>query len=176
MTDHVSGNNGVSGTQNGATPVTYKPGHVADAFDLHSGNNAYVQIKSAPALDITGSITMEAWLNSANLGGRIIDKQTAGGVDGYMLDTFGGKPRIIIAGVNLFGPANLPTNVWLHEVGMWDGTTMRPYVDGAEVASVAAKLLPSNKNALHIGADNTGASHFDGLIDEAARWRSTIAF
>jgi hypothetical protein len=168
LVDRIGGNNGVSGTQMGASAVTFKPGEVDQAFDFLTGAHPYVQITSVPVLDIAGSITMDAWVSSTNFGGRIVDKQTAGGADGYMLDTYNGYPRIIITGVNLFGPAKLPTGTWIHEAGTWDGTTMRLYVNGVEVANAPAKALPHNDIALRIGADNTGASHFEGLVDEVA--------
>lgn len=166
LADHHGVNGGVSGTQSGAVPVTFGAGFSDQAFAL--GGNSYVQVADAVSLRFTTGITMEARVRSATFGGRIVDKITAGTADGYLLDTYQSKLRIIIGGTSVSSPATLPANAWTHVAGTWDGTTARVYVNGVQAASVAAASLPSNTLALRIGADNTGASRFAGAIDEVA--------
>ncbi len=173
LTDHVGANDGISGSQKSATPVTFDAGYVGQAFALDGGS--YVQVPNAPSLQLTSSITMEARVHSPSFGGRIIDKITAGGADGYMLDTFQSKLRIIIGTAVVSSPTTLPLNTWVHVAGTWDGTTARVYVNGAEVASVPAASLPNNTLALRIGSDNTGATRFAGSVDEVAIYNRALS-
>jgi hypothetical protein len=159
-------NNGSSGTLNGATPVGYAPGEVGTAFALDG--TSYVDVPNAPSLDITGPVTMAAWIFADATPGRIIDKITAGGTDGYMLDTYPDRLRIII-GVNVL-EANvpLPLGEWIHAAGTWDGATANLYMNGALVGSSSAPgPLPNNTNDLRLGGDTNGHNLFDGLIDDA---------
>jgi hypothetical protein len=166
LTDHVGSNDGASGTQNGAKAVVFAAGEVGQAFAL--GAKGYVQVPNATSLQITTAITMEAWIYATTFGGRVVDKITAGGADGYMLDTYQSKLRIIIGASTVSSPATLALGRWIHVAGTWDGATARVYVDGVAVASTPAPTLPSNTLALRIGGDSTGGNRFDGLIDEVA--------
>lgn len=167
LLDAESTSDGFSGTQSGAVPVGFAPGHASTAFALNG--QSYVEVPDAPGLHITAAITLEAWIFAGSLGGRIIDKITAGGVDGYLLDTNAGTLRLIIGNTWLTAPGSLPTGVWVHVASTWDGTTGNLYVDGVLVKSATlAAPLPSNTRALRLGADSNGNNRFDGLIDEAA--------
>lgn len=146
--------------------VTFSAGMVGQAFNLN-GTDAYVQVSNAPNLQITGQITLDAWINPTVTGGRVIDKITAGGGDGYLLDTAGGKTRLIIGPNVLSGATTLPTGVFTHVAGTFDGTTLVVYVNGVPDGSlVAAGAIPTNALTLRIGADSVGANLFTGLIDE----------
>src|SRR5205085_4364095 len=95
-----------------------------------NGTNAYVQAPSSPSLAITSQITLDAWIKPTALGGRIIDKVQAGGSDGWLLDTFSGRVRLIIDGQALTGSTPLPIGVFTHVAGTYDGATMKVYVNG----------------------------------------------
>lgn len=158
-------NHGVSGVQNGATPVSYAPGEVGNAFALNG--TSYVQVPNAPTLRITTAITLHAWIFANSLGGRIIDKISVGGGDGYLLDTFSGHLRLIIGNTILFSNSTLPTGTFVHVAGTWDGATGRVYVNGVLDGSKPMGPLPNNTLDLRIGADSNGTNRFNGLIDEA---------
>src|SRR5213592_4188082 len=68
--------------------ATFAPGMVGQAFSL-DGVNDWVEAPDADNLDLSSQITIDAWIKPAVLGGRIVDKTTPGGTDGYLLDTFG---------------------------------------------------------------------------------------
>ena len=57
---------------------------------------------------------------------------------------------------------------WAHVVGTYEGTTMRLYMDGVEVASrpVSGGPLPSATAALLIGGQANNANYFEGLMDD----------
>lgn len=170
LADSASTNNGASGTQNGATPVTYAGGHDGNAFALNG--SSYVQVPNASNLQITGPITMSAWVYLNTAGGRIFDKLTAGQQNGFLLDTYQGKLRMIVGTNSAFvSPSLLPVGAWAHVAGTWDGISGKLYVNGSLAHSYNPpnpQAIPSNTLDLRLGADSTGATRLNGLIDDAA--------
>ena len=175
LADIVGANGGVSGTLSGATPVTFAPGHIGSAFAFNG--QSYVQIPSTPSLQITGPITLSAWINATSLGGRIIDKTTVNTSNGYLLDTWGGNLRVIAGPHTVVTPGILPTGTWTHVAATWDGSSVKLYVNGALVHSQAttSSPIPSNTLPLLIGADSNGSFRFDGLIDDAAVYDTALS-
>ncbi len=66
------------------------PGASEQCVRLQRQRHLYVTIPDSSDLDAiatAGVVTMDAWIDATALGGRILDKITAGGADEYMLDT-----------------------------------------------------------------------------------------
>ncbi len=165
----------ISGGNNGTlmSSVSFATGEVGQAFRLNGG---FVEVPDAPSLNITGQITIDAWINPSELGGRVVDKMTAGGSDGYLLDTYGGVVRFIVGGTVLSGSTFLPTGTWSHIAGVYDGSQMIVYVNGVQDGSVAVSgLIPVNALPLRIGADSAQASLFDGRIDEVELFNTALS-
>ena len=160
--DLQDGNDGT--LVNGATFAT---GMVGQAFSL-DGVNDRVDVPDADNLDVTSQITLDAWINPASLGGRILDKISVGGTDGYALDTFGGNLRFIFGTQEVSGATTLPTNSFTHVAATYDFSTLRVYVNGVLDGELLAEELSLQPNdlPLRIGADQADASTFSGLIDE----------
>src|SRR5690242_13049189 len=87
---------GIQGGNNGTLQggASFTAGLGGQGFNL-DGIDYYVEGPDSPALDIASQITSEAWIKPAALAGRIVDKTTAGGADGYLLDTFGSLRLIV---------------------------------------------------------------------------------
>jgi Concanavalin A-like lectin/glucanases superfamily len=67
----------------------------------------------------------------------------------------------------LFGIAALPLNAWSYLAATYDGTTLRLYVNGVQVASRAQTgPIATSAGALTIGGDALYGQHFSGRIDE----------
>ncbi len=84
--------------------------------------------------------TLMAWINpSALVAGRIFDKCTPGGADGFLLDTYPGHTlRLVVGDQSLSAPAScLQTGRWQHVAATVDGATgaMALYLDGKPVAA-----------------------------------------
>lgn len=160
--DAVGSNNGTTGGD-----VTFGPGEINQGFQLDGTANSHVTVAPSASLDITGAITIDAWINSTTLNGRIVDKITAFGSDGYMLDLVGGQLRMIIGGSGISSPAPLAAGVLIYVAGVYDGTDMSLYINGTLVTSTPLSgAIPVNVDPLSIGVDSSGGSNFTGIIDE----------
>ena len=61
----------------------------------------------------------------------------------------------------------MPLDTWAHVAATYDGATLRLYVDGTLVASVAATgAIATSTGALRIGGNTLWGEYFQGLIDE----------
>ena len=65
------------------------------------------------------------------------------------------------------GAAPLGLGTWTHLAQTWDGSTLRLYVDGAEVGSRAVTgPVATSASPVRIGSAGTAGQYFNGLIDE----------
>jgi hypothetical protein len=61
----------------------------------------------------------------------------------------------------------LALNTWTHLATSYDGTTLRFYVNGAQVSSRAQTgAIVTSNNPLQIGGDSLYGHYFQGTIDE----------
>ena len=66
-----------------------------------------------------------------------------------------------------FGTAALTANTWSYLTETYDGSTLRLYVNGTQVASTAhTGAIATSTNPLQIGGDSIYGQYFAGLIDE----------
>src|SRR5712691_10851782 len=174
----ASGNNN-TGTISGATWTT--AGKFGQAL-VFNGASAKVTIPDAPSLRLTTDMTLEAWVfPTATPTGwwAVVDKN----VDDYYLmasSDQGNWPAVggtFTAGnQNTFGPTTLVVNTWTHLAATFDGTTVRLYVNGVQVASQAqtTPLMPTT-GTLQIGADSYTGENFTGRIDEVRIYNQALS-
>jgi PKD repeat protein len=164
-----SSGQGQTGTINGATWTT--AGKYGNALSF-IGATSRVTVPDSPVLGLTTGMTLEAWVypTAAPTGWRAIVHKD---VDRYYLmassDT-SNRPAIGATfgsgNQNVYGPATLPTNTWRHLAATYDGTLVRLFVDGVEVANAPqTSPITTSTAVLTIGADFYG-EYFQGLIDE----------
>ncbi|MBU7046282.1 MAG: LamG domain-containing protein [Theionarchaea archaeon] len=161
---------GNNGTCEGG--VTYGvPGRYNTALRFDGANDS-VRIADSESLNISGSITLEAWINpastidSSNSNIRVIDKQRA---YYFLFDypTADGRLKFVlrIGGnyIYLFSTTSTWTQgQWYHIVGTYDGSYMRLYVNGA--------LENSQPQTGNIA--NTPVDLFRGILNVRVRVRS----
>ncbi len=135
-----------------------------------------VAVPGNPLLSVRDGVTLECWVRTDKRGQSnnwMINRVLQGGVTtGYRLGLVDDKPCFQVPlsewSHHLIGPDPLPLGRWVHLAGAFDGTVMRLYVDGKEVATVE-RPGPIQPNAfrLHLGNYEEGhRAFFTGLLDE----------
>jgi hypothetical protein len=145
-----------------------------------NGTTAYVNVPNSTSLNITGAITVEAWIktNSATAQQSIIERYRTTGVGtingGYALRLSGGYLQFFtLRNGNEFdfiqSVSTVSTGVWHHVAGVFDGNQLRLYLDGVLNTLKASTFAPvTGTNSLKVGGrGDDAAATFSGLIDEA---------
>ncbi len=172
--------NGNNGTLSGPTWTTQGKFGGALSFD---GVNDWVTVNDSISLHATGGLTIEAWVmpSAAQSGWRtIVQKQ----VDAYLLHAGNGSGALrpaaggTISGANVFtsSPSAIAVGVWTHLAMTFDGSTIRLYVNGGQVATrTQAGTLEVNSNPLRLGGTSVYGEYFNGRIDEVRIYNRSLA-
>jgi fibronectin type 3 domain-containing protein len=159
-----SGNNN-TGTIDGARWTT--AGLFGNALVFNG--SARVTVANAASLQPTTGMTLEAWVNPSavtNVWRDVIYK----GNDNYFLEATSTNGSVPGAGGTfgeVYGAAPLQANTWTHLAVTYDKVTLRLYVNGVEVSSVArTESLATSTYPLEIGGDSIYGQYFEGMIDE----------
>jgi glucose/arabinose dehydrogenase len=163
--------NGHTGVISGAAWSTLGKYGNALSFD---GVNDWVTVNATSLLNITGAITMEAWVFPiATTGVRDILIKEGSNVDIYNLYARNGNGRpesnVFVGGSNRVaqGTAALTVNVWTHVAGTYDGTTVRVFINGVQTASAAVSgPIATSTGVLRIGGNGLWGEFFQGRLDE----------
>jgi large repetitive protein len=143
---------------------------------LLNGTSQYASVPDSADLDITGAITMAAWIKPGKADTQdLIAKEINGVADGYQLSLaapsstgkvfvrFNNDPNNRVDSLTSY-----PTNgAWVHVAATYDGSTVRMYYNGVLEASRAwTGLIAPNSTPLGIGAQSNNARWFQGGIDD----------
>jgi hypothetical protein len=148
--------------------------------------NDYVTVPSAAAFDVD-ALTVEAWFRLARPVGatqaRIVNRQVNQGSGGQTWgleifgDGYGGSGTRLVfhwnSAGNLSAPVTLATGVWYHVAGTNDGTILRLYLNGSQVASMpnTSPHAASQNGPIVIGKTAPLRNfYFPGEIDEVRVW------
>lgn len=171
----ASGNGNQAALAGGAAysgTVPAQPGH---SLSLN-GTSQYVEIPNSDSLNITGALTLEAWVKTSSTTGyqQIVSRYGYGASNGgYELLLYNGKVRLDIfhSGTSytwVAGNTVMSANVWHHVAAVFDGNECRVYLDGNLDGSMASTFAPySGNGSLIIGrAGGDAVQYFNGMIDE----------
>lgn len=167
---------------------------------LFNGTSNYVSFSNDNNLEITDSITVEAWIYPTTFAinvfdGTIFCKHSWTNVNeqGYVLRAGGsGQVSFNLAGVDTLGtilswqdlqsPVNaIALNTWSHVAGTFDGDSMRLFINGVQVASQAmyGTIVPSTSFPQSIGKiSDTGSGqtrYWTGRLDEIRVWHRALS-
>jgi uncharacterized repeat protein (TIGR01451 family) len=142
------------------------------------GSGSYVLVPNSPSLDITGPVTVEAWIKTNSIAQESIVERGRwnGDVDGgyaLRLSEEGKIQFYTIRSSNdndfVTGDTVVNPGEWHHVTGVFDGAQLRVYLDGTLDGSKASTIAPAGGTSdLRIGAGADGDGYFfDGLIDNA---------
>lgn len=148
----------------------------SQACTFSGTNSSYVAVRDAAELDITGSFTIEAWVNPVNVTSpqfQIILQKRDAGSDGYTLYLSNGKVAIRTgSGTRLTGSTVIPINTWSHIAGTFNlaTNTFATYVNGVFDSSVVdpGSAPPTNSDSIWIGKGFNDP--FRGRMDEVRIW------
>jgi len=162
----------------GGTAITL-PASTNHSLSLN-GIDGYVTVPNSSSLNITGPITLEAWIktNSGTAQQGILERYRTLGVGtsdgGYGLRLSDGKLMFFTAKNGyefdaVFGASVVTPGGWHHVAGVFDGVQLRVYLDGVLDGAKASTFSPgTGTNSLKLGARGDDATlPFNGLIDEA---------
>jgi RHS repeat-associated protein len=157
----------------------------SDTAATFDGTTGYVQILNSTALN-PSFVTVEAWVKSNtatwNTDGFIVSHRNA-----YILHPDVGTKtlRFYISdgtgwpGAVWTAPASFDLTVWHDYAGTFDGSTIKLYADGAEVASAAfsGTINTSSTNPIYIGRDDpsAGARFGNASIDEVSIYPTALS-
>lgn len=148
------------------------------------GANSMVVVPENPLLDITGPLSLEAWVKpttAATNWENIILKGGPNTALSYILNGFGMpslNPSFFVspAAAGVFSPAPLPLNAWTHVAGTYDGSTVKIYTNGVLAASFAQTgQIAASTDGLFIGGNPYYGHHFIGTIDEVRIYNRALS-
>ena len=170
---------GNAGTVDGATRTPNGRFGGALSFD---GVNDRVNVPHSASLALTNAMTLEAWVAPDVLGGwrTVLLKERAGGLS-YALYGSDDQGRPTVYGraaseVGTTGAAALGLGTWTHIAGTYDGTMLRFYVGGTQVATRALTgSLTAGTQPLSIGGNSVWGEWFQGRIDEVRVYNRVLS-
>jgi WD40 repeat protein/Flp pilus assembly protein TadD len=138
------------------------------------GDGDYVDCGNSPAFNITGAITVAAWIKAeasikewqaivtkGDTAWRIQRDWRTDGIEfactGVSGSYFG----------NIIGTAGVDNNRWHHVAGVYDGSKLCLYVDGTvDTCAEASGSITINESNVHISNNADVSRHWNGLIDD----------
>lgn len=146
------------------------------------GSGDYSLVPNSPSLDITGNITLAAWIRPEKIATQRIINKTVAGQSGYSLFLSGnGFVSVRFNDNNTFrlnSSALYPANgtTWIHVAASYDGSTIRLYINGAEDASQSVPFsVLSNTSSLGIGAETNGNNSLQGTLDNVKIYNRALS-
>lgn len=176
-----------------ATPPTVKTGSncVYGSCLQFNGTNTYIDCGGSSSLNITGQLTISAWINQtrdAQSWQYIVsnDRDMSPPPGGFSMRTQGSNNRLVgyiwknststLTGV--LGSV-VPQGAWHYAVFTFNGTNLTVYQNGVQsgTATIAADTIQTAPYHLIIGAmahSVPGYFRFNGLIDEVRIYNAAI--
>jgi hypothetical protein len=154
-------------------------GRIGSALSF-DGINDSVSVPDSPSLDLTGALTLSAWVNPAitttSYKTVMIKNYTyflyasAPGCNGGILAGLSGTPGRVVCDTT-----PLAVNTWTHVALTYDGAAVRLYRNGVLKASAAVTGGPTvTAGTLQLGASQYG-EHFKGKLDEARVYNRALS-
>ncbi len=172
-----SSGNGYNGFFSGS--VSWATGKRGGAIDFAGGN--INSNNSTPFNFGNNSFSVGAWfkLDTTTSYKTIVSKGGFWANDEFVLYANSGVLYFYVdkGGVKYYTPTiSLATNVWYHAFGVYDGSNINLYLNGAFVGQTAVSNLNiGNATNLRIGSGGGGSDAFDGLIDDVRVYNRALS-
>lgn len=158
------------GDHGGVIDLTVKDSMPCSQALSFNGRNDDVIIQDDPSLNMTGALTLEAWIRTAPQKEDIWQVMDKGADYGLRYEE---SELIFYAGeAALSHTIHITDSVWYHLAATYNGNTMRLYVNGSEIATKENHTTLQNEGSgdFYIGRDDSGKRHFKGKMDEVRVW------
>ncbi len=152
--------------------------------------NKSINIPHNAALNFSGGFSLEAWIkadswHASQWGNSIISKDGwGGGEKGFALRCGNNGRLSFLYGTNpgwreVFSAQLMKLNTWYHVAGTFNGSVLRIYINGEQVATLnSTPAIVNSTFPLRIGnfAYTSGGNRpFDGQIDEVRIWKTALS-
>ena len=113
-------------------------------------DNGYLEFKNSKDWHIDRGFTIEGWIKPDSISGRIFDKITPGGSNGFLLDMQGKKLRLIAGNEIYFSSTSIEPGVWTHVAAIFNPQTgkISLFQNGKRVAGNNPSPIPQTKSAI----------------------------
>ena len=146
-----------------------------------NGQSSYINVGDSPTLNPTNAITIGAWIDPTTALGPVIVARRD--TSAYSYEFAISNSGLLLGRINSNANAaqsisTIPPNVWTYVVMTYDGSTIRIYTNGAQVASYAYSGTISSTNIITtIGERNyTGAqAYFNGSIANVQIYNTSLS-
>ncbi len=176
------GNNGTLGRNTSveaADPAWTAAGVFGGALSF-DGANRYVNVSKNSSLDITGEITMEAWVYSNGPNWKAILDKNRGSA--YNIHKVGPDGNLKMEGVfgnvsSLTSNSAILANAWTHVAATYNGSEARLYINGTLEGRVAGNggAIGASTDDIRIGQFHDEIGAWDGKLDEVRLWKRALS-
>lgn len=131
--DDTSGN-GNNGTVHGATLTGDRFWRPKGAY-FFNGSNAWIQVKASGSLNLTGALTIAAWvyIKANDSAGYAMILSRGESSDPWEFFCYQNKLGLYLGDPNYFsGTVDVPIGKWVHVAATWDGSKVKFYVNAAK--------------------------------------------
>jgi hypothetical protein len=174
-----------SGNSNHGTLVggpSWSAGQFAGALSF-DGVDDYVNCGNGASLNITSRITVALWVKSASLPAQydalLMKTNSTSWTNGYgLFYNSSNQVRFFVShwSANVASATITSPTQWNHIAGVFDGSSVRIYVNGVEGTSDPyTGAITSTTASLAIGRGASNLYNFNGLIDEARIYNRALS-
>jgi glucose/arabinose dehydrogenase/fibronectin type 3 domain-containing protein len=178
MTTADLSGNGNTGTLVG--PAWTATGHSGNALSF--SGTSLVRVPNAASLNLGSAMTLSAWIRpTATMSGwrTIMQKEP----DAYFLNASASTAMRPAGGATIgsgqpivVGPVANPLNAWTHVALTYDGTQLRLFVNGQQVATNnASGPIQTSTGQLSIGGNTPYGEYFTGIIDDVRVYNRALS-
>src|SRR4051794_8470201 len=172
-----SSGNGHTATVSNATWTS--AGKYGGALSFN-GSSSIVSVPDSASLDLTSGLTIEAWVQSTanSASSALVTKERAGGGFPWGLELVNGVPNAYVdtgTSNRAASPSALPLSTWKFVAVAYDGSYVRLYLDGVQVAAdPATGSIATSAGQLSLGADTVWGEYFAGKIDNVRIYNRAV--
>ena len=167
------------GTLGGTNKPTLTVGKVGQGLLFNSSS---VTVPNASSLNITGGLTVSAWINPSSLGGgyqTVLSKRGPGNTTDYELSLDTTTGALIFYDGTIYLSSYIPTiNKWTHVTVTVDPSgNLTIYANGVSVYTNTGVSLSANTASLFIGVGggNGSGQFFKGKLDEVRVYNRALS-